>query len=139
MNAGDDHAADASAAQECDSSLPARKSISVDGLNSIGTLEYDERTGRYRATYDHGQDFPSEVIIHAVAAVSNTFPTDLEPLYSVIDPDALDSLCASLTQGRHEGDARVTFEFHGYTVALNSYGVVEVDPTTHEMASGEER
>jgi len=139
MDTGDDHAANASAAQECDSSPPAQKSIPVDCLDSIGTLEYDEKTGRYRATYDHGQDFPSEVIIHAVAAVSNTSPTDLEPLYSVIDPDALDSLCASLTQGRHEGDARVTFAFHGHTVALNSYGVVEVAPTTHEMASNEKR
>lgn len=135
MNSNDKHSTDVSAGQRSHSPPPNRESIPVDVLDATEALEYDAETGRYRANYDLSYDSPSDVVIHTVAAVSKTAPTDLEALYSVIDPDALNSLFTSLTHRRHEGDARVTFAFHGHTVVLNSYGVVEIEPTRQDLES----
>lgn len=50
----------------------------------------------------------TRAVIEAVAAREGVAPTDIdEPLYEVIDPDALDNLFTDTT-------GRVVFEYHGY-------------------------
>ncbi|MFB6166293.1 MAG: HalOD1 output domain-containing protein [Haloarculaceae archaeon] len=61
----------------------------------------------------------SEAVVTAVADAEGVDPTDLEPLFDVVDPDALDALFAG-------GDASVelTFNYAGYAVTVR--GVEDV-------------
>lgn len=56
-------------------------------------------------------------VVEEVAAREGVQPTDLDPLYGVVDPDALDSLFRN-------GSGTVTFEYHGYEVIAGSDGHV---------------
>lgn len=67
----------------------------------------------------------SERVIDAVADATDSEPTDLDPLYHVIDPDALDRLFSTTGRtGRTEGS--VKFEFGGCRVMVRGNGAVEV-------------
>lgn len=64
-------------------------------------------------------------IAEAVSAVTNTSPTRLDPLYDVVDTDALERLVE--TGGT---DTEVTFSFEGCQVAVfGDGGVVVTGPT----------
>lgn len=89
-------------------------------------------------TYPDGSPLPSRAVIEAVAAAEGVDPTDIEPpqyepLYTVIDPEALDELFwpHGSTQ---RGTGVVHFTYEGYDVTVSSDGSVSVDvasgPTT---------
>lgn len=83
------------------------------------------QSGAYVTTSD-GDAITVDVVI-AVSDALGTAPDDLEPLESVIDTEALESLVA-------HGDA-VTVEF-GYercVVTVTSDGTVRVDPPTRSL------
>ncbi|WP_324665632.1 HalOD1 output domain-containing protein [Haloarcula sediminis] len=71
----------------------------------------------------------SDTVIRAVSTASGRSPTpgpgadaSLDPLYTAIDPDALDSVFTA------DGSAgTVTFDYHGYTVTAHSAGRVVLD------------
>lgn len=65
-------------------------------------------------------------IVCKVAEVSNTAPTTLPPLYSVIDTDALNALVSRSHDSRLDS---ITFQYHGYTVTVTSAGDVRVSST----------
>lgn len=75
---------------------------------------------------DHDHTRPvSQRAIEAVAAETGTSPTDLEPLYSVVDPDALDDLFhydPSVVDG---SGGHVAFNFAGCRVQIFQDGTVE--------------
>lgn len=58
-------------------------------------------------------------IIDTVAELENTSPTNLPPLYDVIDPDNLNSLLES------EG-VEIEFSYSGYQITVTSDGVQSV-------------
>lgn len=61
--------------------------------------------------YDIGDDeLPSEAVIRAVAAVTDTSVLDLKPLYEVIDPDHLDS---TLDEIGTTVSTTLSFRYHG--------------------------
>lgn len=72
---------------------------------------------------------PGDAVVRAVAAVSGldpipnpTDPTQsLDPLYTVVDGDALDSLF------RSDMDGTVSFTYHGYEVTVYSEGHLVVE------------
>jgi hypothetical protein len=67
----------------------------------------------------------SHRVITAVAEETGKDPTDVGPLYHVIDPDALDRLFSSTgTNGRSVG--YVEFTFAGCDVVVRGGGEVEV-------------
>ena len=70
-----------------------------------------------------GSDQPvSMAVIEAVAEAEGVDPVDLrEPLFDVIDPDALEILF-------RDGTGYVVFEYHGYEVAVDSDRNVDVTP-----------
>lgn len=75
------------------------------------------------ATFDEVST--SERVIDAVADATDSEPTDVGPLYHVIDPDALDRLFSPTRRGgRTEG--HVTFTFGGCDVMVRGNGSVEV-------------
>ncbi len=64
----------------------------------------------------------STAVVRAVADREGVDPIELdEPLYEVIDSEALDELFAS-------GDGSVTFEYYGYEVTAHSDGQVDLQP-----------
>lgn len=70
---------------------------------SIGTTE---------ATGDEQQTV-TEAVVDAVAAAAGVSPLQLEPIATVIDPDALNAVFRSGRSG-----VRVEFEYSGYVVSV---------------------
>ena len=64
----------------------------------------------------------STVVVDAIAAAENIEPFELsDPLYSVVNTDALDELFRAAT-------GRVTFEYLDYEVTVHATGQVDIDP-----------
>lgn len=90
----------------------------------------DETRHRYRLG---SNELPSVGVIRAVAAVSGREPvgdgthvddqTGLPPLYAAIDPDALDGVITTASEGT------VTFQYEGYDVTVHADGRILVDGT----------
>lgn len=90
-------------------------------------------TFSYEVTEDESL---SEGVVEAVAteagvdAVPPAGPgagRSLAPLYSVVDPDALDSVFCS-RDGADGVHGEVTFGYHGYEVTVRSEGRIELTP-----------
>lgn len=69
---------------------------------------------------------PSEGVVAAVSSASNTAPAEMEPLATIIDPDAVDALFADRYDGTSRGVGLVQFTYGGYDVHVNSGGQVSV-------------
>jgi len=67
----------------------------------------------------------SQRVISAVAEETGKEPTEVGPLYHVIDPDALDRLF-SATRGSGRNQGHVEFTFAGCDVVVHGDGEVEV-------------
>lgn len=65
-------------------------------------------------------------VVDAIAVHADSDPLDMEPLYNVVDLDALESIV-----GR-DADVRVSFEYGDYTVAVAGDGTVSVDGRTYD-------
>lgn len=59
-------------------------------------------------------------VVSTVAEHAEADPTELEPLYTIVDPDALERLF------QQDVDARVAFPYHGYEVVVHSSGTIEI-------------
>lgn len=73
---------------------------------------------------------PSEGVIKTVASLEGRDPTALDPpLYTVVDPDALDQLH---TPAKTDGDNRVsvTFAYGDHEVTVRNSGIILVRPST---------
>jgi hypothetical protein len=60
---------------------------------------------------------PSTTVVEAVAAATETDPNELEPLYSAVDPDALDALFADTGTRRAAG--HIEFTYCGFAVVVS--------------------
>ena len=67
---------------------------------------------------------PSEAVIEAVADAEGVEPTDLQPLYDVLDPDALDALFQPRSHGGRSSRGQIAFEYHGYEIHVDEDGQV---------------
>ena len=77
-----------------------------------GTRPTDASVETYRARF--GADrCPSTAVVEVVASLADEEPTRLDPLFSVVDPDALDAVARS-----PEGDVTVSFTYAGYDVTV---------------------
>ena len=66
----------------------------------------------------------SESVVEAVSESEGVDPAALEqPLYEVIDPEALDRL---VSKGSREAPIHITFRYYGYHVTVSSAGDVTV-------------
>ncbi|MFC7213557.1 HalOD1 output domain-containing protein [Saliphagus sp. GCM10025334] len=83
---------------------------------------------------------PSLAIAARIAAREGTSPESLSPpLYSVIDPEALDSLFDASASGRPDPRGQVTFTYCGYEVCVDSGGEITVSDAPRASSSGSER
>jgi hypothetical protein len=77
---------------------------------------------------------PSEAVIRAVSEAEGVPSTALAPpdypsLHEVIDPEALNALFETRTDGTGRQPGRVSFQYCGYEVQLTSDGEVRLDST----------
>lgn len=68
---------------------------------------------------------PSMQVLETIAEAEGTDPEQLTPLYSAIDPDALDALI-DVRGTSQTGVDRVVFSYEGYTVTVTGDGRVDV-------------
>ena len=90
------------------------------------------------ATYEVAADEPvSEAVVAAVtdhvgrgsdATDSPAEQRTLEPLYDVVDPDALDRLFGSTERTSADRFGRVTFRYGGHEVTVSSSGLIQLAP-----------
>jgi len=111
--------------------------------------ESEQQTADSAFTYEiPAHESPTEGVVKAVSDVSGLDPVPdesstpgaertLDPLYTAVDPEALDSLF-----DRFGPDAArpvdVTFHYHGYEVTVRAEGSVSVDPLDAEATDGTE-
>jgi len=72
--------------------------------------------------YPCGEDDPvSQTVIAAVAEASDRDPTELDPLYEYIEPDALDTLFHSYSSDEEDQDeVYLEFTYTTYCVAVTA-------------------
>lgn len=76
----------------------------------------------YREIHDWtSADSLSSTLLTALADVKDVAPTDLEPLYETLDPEALDNLFGSDGDG-FRADGHVSFPVAGCDVSIYSHG-----------------
>jgi len=98
------------------------------------SLDFNEPASERHAVDISETESPSEAVVRAVAAVSGLDPVPgrspdcLDPLYTAVDPDALDTLFRPGSLGR------VTFHYHGYEVTVDSDGRVLLDARSESPA-----
>ena len=83
----------------------------------------------YRATHDFAK--PGSLgltVVEAVSAVIDESPAAIEPLYDVVDPEALDALFRPRSDDTPPLRGAVTFEFGGCEVTVEGTGTVVVVP-----------
>ena len=76
-----------------------------------------QRTPLQTFTWDDDES-ASAAVVRAVAAYRGRDPTSMEPLYTAVEPDALDALFDS----RPEQNAYIEFSFAGLRVHLRADG-----------------
>lgn len=92
-------------------------------------ITFYPETSTYRLHHDWREDESiTTTITKGVAAVTNTPPTDMDPLFERIDPDALDQLYGSTEGGVSRDDGWTTFRFNGCVVTVYATGTVEIQP-----------
>lgn len=70
---------------------------------------------------------PSETVIELVADLENVNPVELSPpLYSTVDPDALDSLFPASPSGSPQTAGQVRFQYCGYEIHVRNDGEITV-------------
>lgn len=73
------------------------------------------------------QEKPSQTIVKLIADLEGTPPTELSPpLYSAIDPEALDSLFHPPTTTESQTRGHVCFSYLGYEIRVEETGEIEI-------------
>lgn len=75
-----------------------------------------------RVRYDWLSTPPSTAVVETVGDVTGRDPTALQPLYDVIDPDALDTLVRSSGGNGENQYTSVSFGFADHRVTVRSTG-----------------
>lgn len=73
----------------------------------------------------------TETVVTAVAEATGVEPLELEPLYTVVDPDALNRLFAPSSSGRSPF-VEICFSMAGCEVVVHCDGEVVVTPSAAE-------
>lgn len=73
-----------------------------------------------------GAEATSQAVVAAVAAETGANPMTLEPLYNVLDPDALDALFSADESATAAPPARVEFTYAGCAVSVTGDGTIDV-------------
>lgn len=95
----------------------------------LESLAYDPERQTHTARFDRAATAASMAVAAALSDVMNVDPTELKPLGSAIDTDALDALIDQ--SGMGDGDASVTFTLGRHELMVSTDGIVTVTEHTH--------
>lgn len=102
------------------------KGHSMTGKDSNSESECDTYCTQYNR---QAGDSLSLTLLRAVVAVTNTPPTELDPLFDHIDPDALDALFHPTCDGTpRQGQGRLTIQVHNCDVTVYAGGCIKIQP-----------
>ncbi|MDG5775954.1 HalOD1 output domain-containing protein [Haloarculaceae archaeon H-GB2-1] len=101
--------------------------IASDGVASPA-VDFHKSSNTYRTAFDVHTRPASEAILSAVATATGKDQLELTPLYSVIDPDALDALFDVPAYSRPKQHLTITFEYEDCRVSAKAHGIVIVEP-----------
>lgn len=92
--------------------------------------EYRPESNLYRIYYEEEDCEPvSTVIVKAVAALTNTPPIELDPLYETINPGALNRLSSFDPQdSQQQTDSHITFTYNECQITVFWIGILEIEP-----------
>jgi hypothetical protein len=100
-------------------------SSSTNRFDAPDGVGYDPTTDTYHSEYDRGDaDSLSFTIVTTVSIATGQETTAMEPLYSSVDPDALEALFAH-TRG---DTVRASFSYEECTVTIGGSGEIVVQP-----------
>jgi len=89
---------------------------------------YDPRTDTYHARHDWAEnDSIGTTIVNVVAALDGVAPDECEPVYDVIDPDALHTVLTPTTDRSARAPVQVRFSYHGHMIAVDRTGEIVID------------
>ena len=74
------------------------------------------------------QDTIAENVVTQIADKEGASPTDLEPIHTVVDPDALEKLFQPVP-GNERMSGQISFTYCGYNVTIQASGYVETTVT----------
>lgn len=96
----------------------------------VEDVEYSQESGTVRTQFDQEKTPASMAVIATLAEVMDTDPMEMRPLYSTVDPDALDAL----VQVRHTTteDIHISFTHEGHKIRVHNYGVISITLPEHE-------
>lgn len=96
-----------------------------DRVETNTLVDFDPATDTYSNRHDWDGPAPlSYTVVETVAAVVDREVFEMEPLYSTVDPEALEAVLSSGAEDR----IRVSFRYEACTVAVTSDGAVVVEP-----------
>ncbi|ELY46785.1 HalOD1 output domain-containing protein [Natronorubrum sulfidifaciens] len=82
---------------------------------------------RFVTTFDpDAGEQASEAIITAVAALSDTRPVELTPLYESVEPDAIDALVSHARRADTAGTHQLQFRYEGFDVDVRTDGRIQI-------------
>ena len=84
-----------------------------------------------QSTIEAESDLITQTIVQAVADEKGVGPTELEPLYNVLDTDALNSLFHSRPRVNALTAGSVQFTYEGFDVQVTAGGDVTLEETTN--------
>jgi hypothetical protein len=104
-------------------------------MNDHTTTSPDQRaqpdSPPFTITVDFRWDAVSWEIIAAISTITDTDPTELEPLAAAIDPEALDALFGPRLDGTaRDGAVDVRFSYADYRIHVQSDGTLTIHPDT---------
>lgn len=98
-----------------------RQPPSLDHL-ALDRVGYDPATDSHHGRYHELYGTLTEYVVEFVAAVTDSVPEEMPPLFDAVDPEALERLVGG--NGRHDVSAQ--FVWAGCTVTVSSNGDVVV-------------
>jgi len=100
----------------------------TDQPSAPDTTGYDSRTDTYHVHHDWTENTSIvTTIVNAVAALDGVTFDECEPVYDVIDPDALDVVLTPTTDRSTRAPVQVQFSYHGHTITVDSTGEIVID------------
>jgi hypothetical protein len=106
------------------------RSVDFEQILQADRVGYDPEMETYYAQYDtENVENLTTTIIRSVSAVTGDSPREFDPLYDVIDPDALKDLFDKSRRNapNHDG-VHVSFKFASCEIAINWDGEIRITP-----------
>lgn len=96
---------------------------------------YDPQTETLHAYHDFaGSSSVGASVLRAVACLNDKEAMDIQPLYDVVDPDALDALFAPVSEETARDHGSISFTIDGRLVTFYGSGEIVIDAADEDPA-----